>query len=436
MSTNITWHSGLTRQERSELRKQKGCTVWFTGLSASGKSTIAIALEQHLLQKGLACYRLDGDNVRFGLNKDLGFSPKDREENIRRIAEVAKLFADSTTITLTSFISPYASDRQLARELHADTKNTDSPLPFIEVFVDIPVEEAEKRDPKGLYKKARAGEIKEFTGISAPYEAPENAEVHIHSEKTSVEEAVVMITKYLDEQGLLKERGTKAESPVERPKQPRELEPVISVDGKETPDSPISDTSTLDHEPNSQGPASELRSRSDDLIDGMESGRTGRASYNYPLPPIFAPTEENATAAQARKRKRSLGRDGNEDLDGDESSQSQIAAAGSYNQNPYGASRNPMSIPGPYVPSPYGAPCNPHSIRGEAVFNEKYLEKHRFLNTRFCNSRPISGYNRPSRQLQEDERVVTDPARDVVARTGTTDNFGYDRPSDLTRSMG
>ncbi|KAK5694052.1 Adenylyl-sulfate kinase [Elasticomyces elasticus] len=179
MSTNITWHSGLTRQERSELRKQKGCTVWFTGLSASGKSTIAIALEQHLLQKGLACYRLDGDNV-------------------------AKLFADSTTITLTSFISPYASDRQLARELHADTKNTDSPLPFIEVFVDIPVEEAEKRDPKGLYKKARAGEIKEFTGISAPYEAPENAEVHIHSEKTSVEEAVVMITKYLDEQGLLK----------------------------------------------------------------------------------------------------------------------------------------------------------------------------------------------------------------------------------------
>ena len=195
--------------------------MWFTGLSASGKSTIAIALEQHLLQKGLACYRLDGDNVRFGLNKDLGFSPKDREENIRRIAEVrmkpvallpqqvtdihqvAKLFADSTTIALTSFISPYKADRQLARELHADTKNTDSPLPFIEVFVDIPVEEAEKRDPKGLYKKARSGEIKEFTGISAPYEAPENAEVHIHSEKTSVEEAVIMITKYLEEKGLL-----------------------------------------------------------------------------------------------------------------------------------------------------------------------------------------------------------------------------------------
>lgn len=142
--------------------------------------------------------------MRFGLNKDLGFSPKDREENIRRIAEVAKLFADSTTIALTSFISPYKADRQIARDLHADTKNTDAPLPFIEVFIDIPIEEAEKRDPKGLYKKARAGEIKEFTGISAPYEAPEKPEIHIHSEKTSVEEAVVIITKYLEEQGLLK----------------------------------------------------------------------------------------------------------------------------------------------------------------------------------------------------------------------------------------
>ncbi len=118
--------------------------------------------------------------------------------------QVAKLFADSTTITLTSFISPYKADRQVARDLHADTKNTDSPLPFIEVFIDIPVEEAEKRDPKGLYKKARAGEIKEFTGISAPYEAPENAEIHIHSEKTSVEEAVRIITKYLEDNGFLK----------------------------------------------------------------------------------------------------------------------------------------------------------------------------------------------------------------------------------------
>ncbi|KAK3716327.1 Adenylyl-sulfate kinase [Vermiconidia calcicola] len=203
MASNITWHAGLTRKERSELRKQKGCTVWFTGLSASGKSTIAIALEQHLLHLDYQVYRLDGDNVRFGLNKDLGFSPNDRVENIRRIAEVAKLFADSTTIALTSFISPYKADRQIARDLHADTKNVDQPLPFIEVFIDVPIEEAEKRDPKGLYKKAKSGEIKEFTGISAPYEAPENAEIHIHSEKTSVEEAVRIITKYLEDNGLL-----------------------------------------------------------------------------------------------------------------------------------------------------------------------------------------------------------------------------------------
>jgi len=205
MATNITWHAGLTRSERTALRKQQGCTVWFTGLSASGKSTIAEALEQHLLKQGLACYRLDGDNVRFGLNKDLGFDEKSRNENIRRIGEVAKLFADSATITLTSFISPYKADRDQARKMHESTQNTEAPLPFIEVFVDIPVEEAEKRDPKGLYKKARAGIIKEFTGISAPYEAPENPEIHIHSEKTSVEEAVVMITNYLQEKGLLKQ---------------------------------------------------------------------------------------------------------------------------------------------------------------------------------------------------------------------------------------
>ncbi|PNS19901.1 Adenylyl-sulfate kinase [Sphaceloma murrayae] len=200
---NITWHSGLSRSERNTLRKQQGLTVWFTGLSASGKSTIAIALEQHLLHLGYSTYRLDGDNVRFGLNKDLGFSEKDRNENIRRIAEVAKLFADSSTIALTSFISPYKADREQARKLHAETKGTDAPLPFVEVWIDIPVEEAEKRDPKGLYKKARAGEIKDFTGISAPYEAPEKPEIHIHSEKTSVEEAVVMITKYLEDQGYL-----------------------------------------------------------------------------------------------------------------------------------------------------------------------------------------------------------------------------------------
>jgi len=141
--------------------------------------------------------------VRFGLNKDLGFSEKDRNENIRRIAEVAKLFADSSTIALTSFISPYKADRQIARELHAKTQGVDEPLQFIEVFVDIPVEVAEQRDPKGLYKKARAGEIPNFTGISAPYEEPENAEIHIRSDKTSVEESVAQIIKYLQEKNLV-----------------------------------------------------------------------------------------------------------------------------------------------------------------------------------------------------------------------------------------
>lgn len=195
MATNITWHAGLTHDERAELRGQKGLTLWFTGLSASGKSTIATALEQHLLSKQINAYRLDGDNVRFGLNKDLGFSEADRNENIRRIAEVAKLFADSCTIALTSFISPYRADRDSARELHKKAG-----LPFVEVFVDIPVEVAEQRDPKGLYKKARAGEIKEFTGISAPYEAPENAEIHIQNDKLTVEEAVQQVVEYLEAQ--------------------------------------------------------------------------------------------------------------------------------------------------------------------------------------------------------------------------------------------
>ncbi|TVY85097.1 Adenylyl-sulfate kinase, partial [Lachnellula suecica] len=203
---NITWHEGLSRTERSDLRKQRGFTIWFTGLSASGKSTIATALEQHLLHLGLSAYRLDGDNVRFGLNKDLGFSEKDRNENIRRIGEVAKLFADASTIALTSFISPYISDRKIARDLHADVgKSKDEPLPFIEVFVDIPVSVAEQRDPKGLYKKARAGEIPNFTGISAPYEAPENAEITVHTDKSTVEECVQRIMKYLVEKQLLPE---------------------------------------------------------------------------------------------------------------------------------------------------------------------------------------------------------------------------------------
>ncbi|KAJ2724989.1 Adenylyl-sulfate kinase [Coemansia sp. Benny D115] len=192
-STNITWHDGhVSRDERAQLLKQKGLTIWFTGLSASGKSTVASALEQHLLHKGLNAYRLDGDNIRFGLNKNLGFSPEDRNENIRRIAEVSKLFADSTAIAITSFISPYRSDRESARKLHQDAG-----IPFIEVFADVPVSVAEERDPKGLYKKARAGEIKEFTGISAPYEAPESPEIHIRTDLKSIAEAVEEITSYL-----------------------------------------------------------------------------------------------------------------------------------------------------------------------------------------------------------------------------------------------
>jgi len=199
MATNITWHPGLTREERNSYLHQQGLTIWLTGLSASGKSTIATALEQHLLHNGVSAYRLDGDNIRFGLNKDLGFSEADRNENIRRIAEVSKLFADASTVAVTSFISPYIADRQSARTLH-DAAG----IPFVEVFVDIPIEIAEQRDPKGLYKKARAGEIKEFTGISAPYEAPENPEVKIENDKVSVEQAVKQIVDYLEEKGFVK----------------------------------------------------------------------------------------------------------------------------------------------------------------------------------------------------------------------------------------
>lgn len=198
MATNITWHGNITHKERSILTKEEGATIWLTGLSASGKSTIACALETYLLKHGHNAYRLDGDNIRFGLNKDLGFSAKDRNENIRRISEVAKLFADSCTIALTSFISPYRKDRDDARKLHQD-----SGLAFIEVYVDVPLEVAEKRDPKGLYQKARKGIIKNFTGIDDPYEAPKDPEIHLHTEKQSVEECVEEIVKYLKEKKIV-----------------------------------------------------------------------------------------------------------------------------------------------------------------------------------------------------------------------------------------
>ncbi|OAQ98930.1 hypothetical protein LLEC1_01096 [Akanthomyces lecanii] len=206
MATNITWHPSLSRAERAELRGQRGITLWLTGLSASGKSTVATALEQHLLHLGITAYRLDGDNVRFGLNKDLGFSEKDRNENIRRIAEVAKLFADSSVIAITSFISPYRADRDSARALHAAVPpgSTDEPIPFVEVHVDVPLDVAEQRDPKGLYKKARAGEIKDFTGISAPYEEPTSPEITIKTHENTVEECVAQITQWLSDKGYIK----------------------------------------------------------------------------------------------------------------------------------------------------------------------------------------------------------------------------------------
>jgi len=199
MATNITFHPGsIDATERVELLKQKGVTIWLTGLSASGKSTIACALEQHLLHLHKFSYRLDGDNVRFGLNKDLGFDEQSRNENIRRIGEVSRLFADSSCIAIAAFISPYKADRALARDLHVKAN-----LGFVEVFVDAPLHVVEQRDPKGLYKKARAGEIKDFTGISAPYEAPENPELHIRTDESDIRESVRLITEYLSSKGFI-----------------------------------------------------------------------------------------------------------------------------------------------------------------------------------------------------------------------------------------
>ncbi|HEY1629410.1 MAG TPA: adenylyl-sulfate kinase [Tepidisphaeraceae bacterium] len=196
-ATNVTWHEGsVTRAEREKLLNQKGVTVWMTGLSASGKSTIASILEQMLLNKKKHAYRLDGDNIRMGLNKNLGFSAEDRAENIRRIGEVAKLFTDAGVIAITSFISPYKKDRDAVR---ASMKGAE----FIEVYVQVSLEAAEKRDPKGLYKKARAGQIKGFTGIDDPYEEPEKPEILIQTEKINAESAAKEILAYLEKGGYL-----------------------------------------------------------------------------------------------------------------------------------------------------------------------------------------------------------------------------------------
>ena len=198
-ATNVHRHEGdINSTHRNQLLGQKGATIWFTGLSGSGKSTVAVALENALHKAGRLSYRLDGDNVRLGINKNLGFSAEDRTENIRRIGEIAKLFVDTGVITLSSFVSPYRADRDIVRDLHVEAG-----MDFIEVFVDVPLDIAESRDPKGLYKKARAGEIKNFTGIDDPYEAPNNAEVVLNSHEMSLDQEVEILLSLLSERGII-----------------------------------------------------------------------------------------------------------------------------------------------------------------------------------------------------------------------------------------
>ncbi|RIK62506.1 MAG: adenylyl-sulfate kinase [Planctomycetota bacterium] len=200
-ATNVVWHHGhVDRGAREKLLGQKGCTIWLTGLPSSGKSTVGFSLEHLLVQQGRMAYVLDGDNIRHGLNKNLGFSAEDRAENIRRIGEVARLFADAGIITITSFVSPYRADRDLVRKLHEEAKPA---MPFVEVFIDTPVAECEKRDPKGLYKKARAGEIKGFTGVDDPYEAPLKPEVVLKTAEHKLEDCVAQLAGYLQSKGIL-----------------------------------------------------------------------------------------------------------------------------------------------------------------------------------------------------------------------------------------
>lgn len=198
MSNNIVWHSHpVDQQTRASQKSQKPLVIWFTGLSASGKSTIAGALEQILTHQGYHTYLLDGDNVRHGLCSDLGFSDQDRKENIRRVGEVAKLASDAGLITLAAFISPFRADRRIVREILPEGQ-------FVEVFVDAPLDVCKQRDPKGLYAKAERGEIKQFTGIDSPYEKPESPEVRIDAGRLSVTEAVNQLLAYLDQSGVLK----------------------------------------------------------------------------------------------------------------------------------------------------------------------------------------------------------------------------------------
>ena len=196
-ATNIKWHHGkITKEDRTKLLNQKGATIWLTGLSGSGKSTIAVELEHALIENKHQAYILDGDNIRHGLNKNLGFSPEDRTENIRRIGEVAKLFTEANIITIAAFVSPYREDRDNVRKLLGHGE-------FVEIYVKCSIEVCETRDTKGLYKKARAGEVKDFTGISAPYEEPLNPELTIDSSMLSVEESTRSILNYLEVKGYV-----------------------------------------------------------------------------------------------------------------------------------------------------------------------------------------------------------------------------------------
>jgi len=201
-SKNLVWHSqNVTKKRRKKLLNQKSFVIWFTGLSGSGKSTIANALEDMLHKNGIKTYLLDGDNVRHGLNKNLGFTELDRAENIRRIGEVSKLFIDAGIIILAAFISPFKSDRQIVRSLVEYDE-------FVEVYVNTPLKECEKRDPKGLYKKARDGVIKNFTGIDSIYEVPENAEIEIKNSELSIEESSNRIMDFLVENGYIKSNNS------------------------------------------------------------------------------------------------------------------------------------------------------------------------------------------------------------------------------------
>lgn len=196
-ATNIRWQIGnISTEDRNKLKGHKGAVLWFTGLPASGKSTLAIAVENILFKRGCHTYILDGDNIRHGLNKDLGFTPEDRHENIRRIGEVAHLLADAGLIAITAFISPYISDRCLARKINPKGN-------FAEIYCNCPLAVCEQRDPRGLYKKARAGEIKEFTGIDAPYESPKNPEVTVFTDRETVKESAGKVIECLEKIGVI-----------------------------------------------------------------------------------------------------------------------------------------------------------------------------------------------------------------------------------------